>query len=73
MITIDEQSRILFVNPAADRDTGKRHFAWEAVELTGLHKSGRRFPIEVSFAEGVADGQRFFTGVVRLGGRSIRS
>jgi PAS domain S-box-containing protein len=102
VITIDEQSRMLFVNPAAERifgysrtellgqplmmlmpqelrekhlagfrrfrETGVRQFAWEAVDLTGLHKSGRRFPIEVSFAEGEADGLRFFTGIVRLGG-----
>jgi PAS domain S-box-containing protein len=107
VITIDEQSRMLFVNPAAERifgysrsellgqslvmlmpeelrekhlagfqrfsETGVRRFAWEAVELTGRHKSGRRFPIEVSFAEGENDGLRFFTGVVRLGGHPTHS
>ncbi len=107
VITIDEQSRMLFINPAAERifgysraellgqplmmlmpqelrekhlagfqrfrETGVRQFAWEAIDLTGLHKSGRRFPIEVSFAEGDTDGLRFFTGIVRLRGHSTHS
>src|SRR5215469_9179286 len=31
--------------------TGQRHVDWGALELTGLHRSGREFSIEVSFAE----------------------
>ena len=45
--------------------TGEKHIDWRAVELTGLHKSGREFPIEVSFAEDICNGRHFFTGIVR--------
>jgi len=99
VILIDDQSTILFVNPAAGRifgyepvdilgnkltslmperlrqihltsleryiATGQRHISWQNVELTGLHKSGREFPIEVSFTECTSQGRRFFTGFVR--------
>jgi PAS domain S-box-containing protein len=99
VILIDDQSIILFVNPAAGQifgyqpaqmvgnnltslmpeylrqihmtslkryiGTGQRHMSWRSVELTGLHKSGREFPIEVSFTEHTSQGRRFFTGFVR--------
>ena len=99
IITIDERSRILFVNRAATKifgysveemlgseltmlmpeylrhvhraglksyvDTGKRHIAWEAVELPGLHKSGREILLELSFGEFLTDGQHCFTGIAR--------
>lgn len=99
IITIDEQSTIMFVNPAAETvfghaltdmigeeltmlmpeyvrhlhregfsrylDTGHRHLSWEAIELPGLHKSGREIPLEVSFGEFAKNGKRFFTGIVR--------
>src|ERR1700719_117841 len=45
--------------------TGQRHISWQSVELTGLHKSGRQFPIEVSLTEYTIQGRRFFTGFVR--------
>ena len=45
--------------------TEQRHISWRAVELVGLHKSGREFPIEVSFGEDIRNGRHFFTGVVR--------
>src|SRR6202048_4930674 len=45
--------------------TGQRHISWQNVQLTGLHKSGREFPIEVSFTEYTSQGRRFFTGFVR--------
>jgi PAS domain S-box-containing protein len=46
-------------------DTGRRHLDWEAVQLPGLHKSGKEIPLEVSFGEFTRDGRRFFTGFVR--------
>jgi len=45
--------------------TEQRRISWRAVELVGLHKSGREFPIEVSFGEDIRNGRHFFTGVVR--------
>ncbi|MBC8031455.1 MAG: GAF domain-containing protein [Pyrinomonadaceae bacterium] len=99
IITIDENSRILFVNRAATKifgyateemlggeltmlmpeylrhlhraglnnyvATGQRHIPWEAVELPGLHKSGREILLELSFGEFHADGRHYFTGVAR--------
>jgi PAS domain S-box-containing protein len=99
IISIDDQSTIRYVNPAAAHmfgyelaemfeknlaslmperfrqlhltslrryvTTGQRHIGWGGHELTGLHKSGREFPIEVSFGEDIRNGRHFFTGVVR--------
>jgi two-component system, cell cycle sensor histidine kinase and response regulator CckA len=99
IITIDEDSIILFVNSAAeqafgyttkellgqnltmlipghlrvihhagvarDAANGKKRMAWNATELSGLHKSGREVPLEVSFGEFMRNGRRFFTGIVR--------
>src|SRR5947209_6233333 len=45
--------------------TGERHFSWEAVELPGLHKSGKEIPLELSFGEFTENGERFFTGIAR--------
>jgi toluene monooxygenase system protein E len=46
--------------------TGQRHLNWQGSELTGLHKNGQEFPVEISFGEEVtADGRRIFTGFVR--------
>ena len=45
--------------------TGQRHLSWRAIELIGLHKSGREFPVEISFGEYVRRDRHFFTGVVR--------
>src|ERR1700722_8353736 len=99
IISIDDQSTIRYVNPAAgqmfgyeptemlDKNltvlmperfreihltsfrrylaTGQRHIRWRAIELVGLHKSGREFPIEISFGEEVRKDKYFFTGIVR--------
>jgi two-component system, LuxR family, sensor kinase FixL len=99
IISIDDQSTIRYVNPAAGQmfgyelaemggknltslmperlrrlhldsvrryvTTGQRHISWRAVEFTGLHKSGREFPIEISFGEDIRNGRHFLTGIVR--------
>ncbi|PYS60468.1 MAG: hypothetical protein DMF76_13880, partial [Acidobacteria bacterium] len=36
--------------------TGERHISWEAVELPGLHKSGKVIPLELSFGEFIENG-----------------
>ena len=46
-------------------ETGRRHISWEAVELPGLHKSGREIPLELSFGEFLENGRHTFTGIVR--------
>ncbi len=46
-------------------ETGVRQMHWRAIEITGLHRSGREIPIEVSFGEHVEDGERNFTGIMR--------
>lgn len=46
-------------------ETGNRHINWTAVELPGLHKSGREVPIELSIAEHMDAGQKRFTGILR--------
>jgi PAS domain S-box-containing protein len=45
--------------------TGQKHIHWRAIELVGLHRSGREFPIEISFGEDVRRDKHFFTGIVR--------
>jgi PAS domain S-box-containing protein len=99
IITIDEQSTMLFVNRATEKifgysraellgqsltmlmpdylrhvhraglehylATGQRHISWQAVDLPGLHKSGREIPLELSFGEFTENGRRFFTGIAR--------
>ena len=46
-------------------ETGQRHISWKAVELPGLHKSGREIPLELSFAEFTRNGKHYFTGIAR--------
>ena len=99
IITIDTNSTILFVNPAAENifgyshdemiganltmlmpeylrhlhrqglnnyiTTGRKHISWNAVELPGLHKSGKEITLELSFGEFNQNGMRFFTGIAR--------
>ena len=99
IITINVDSRIVFVNQAAVRifgypmeemlgaeftmlmpeylrhlhrqgfrnylETGQKHISWVAVEMPGLHKSGKEIALELSFGEFQKDGQRFFSGIAR--------
>jgi PAS domain S-box-containing protein len=45
--------------------TGQRHINWQGTELTGLHRDGHEFPVEVSFGELTSNGHRLFTGFIR--------
>ena len=99
ILSVDDQSTIRYVNPAAGQmfgyepsemlsksltvlmperfreihltsfrrylATGQKHIHWRAIELVGLHRSGREFPIEISFGEDVRRDKHFFTGIVR--------
>jgi PAS domain S-box-containing protein len=53
-------------------ETGRRHMSWESVALPGLHKNGKEISLEVSFAEFVKDGKRYFTGIARDIGERLR-
>ncbi len=46
-------------------ETGRKHIAWEAVEVPGLHESGQEIPLEISFGEFLTNGKRVFTGIIR--------
>ena len=46
-------------------ETNHRHVDWNGVQVTGLRKNGEEFPVEVSFAEVLKDGQHIFTGFIR--------
>src|SRR5712672_4222385 len=46
-------------------ETGKKHFEWNAIKLTGQHSAGTEFPVEVSLGEHVQGKRRIFTGIVR--------
>jgi adenylate cyclase len=44
---------------------GERHVIGQTVELAGVHRDGREFPLELSLATWEADGQRFYSGIIR--------
>ncbi|MFN2500802.1 MAG: PAS domain S-box protein [Pyrinomonadaceae bacterium] len=45
--------------------TGKRKLNWQSIEVPAQHKSGRLFPVEISFGEYKNDDKRLFIGVAR--------
>jgi PAS domain S-box-containing protein len=45
--------------------TEEKHLSWNALRLTGLHRSGKEIPVEVSFGEHVHKGKHLFTGIIR--------
>ncbi len=45
--------------------TCKRHLPWRGTEHSVLHKDGREVPVEISFGEYWAGGERFFIGIIR--------
>jgi PAS domain S-box-containing protein len=46
-------------------DGGERHVIGKTVELAGLHRDGREFPMELSLATWEDENERLFIGVVR--------
>jgi PAS domain S-box-containing protein len=44
---------------------GERHVIGQTVELAGLHRDGREFPMELSLATWTADTERLFIGIIR--------
>lgn len=99
IMTTDEESRIIFVNRAAEKTfgypqaemlgqplsvlipeyrrlvhqadgaqglgTAEAAIGRETVELTGLHKSGREIPLEISFGRLTKQGKPIVTAIVR--------
>jgi PAS domain S-box-containing protein/diguanylate cyclase (GGDEF)-like protein len=46
-------------------ETGAHRIDWRMARLTGLHRSGREFPIEVSLSDASHAGTRLFAGFIR--------
>lgn len=46
-------------------ETGERNLDWTDVQLSGQHKDGSEVPLSISFSEFSANGERFFTGILR--------
>ena len=46
-------------------ETGRKHINWTRAQLPGLHKDGHEIPVELSIAEHVENGEKWFTGISR--------
>lgn len=52
--------------------TGETRIIGQTVEIAGLHKDGTEIPIELSLATWTADGERYFSGIIRDIGERAR-
>lgn len=43
----------------------RKHASWSSLEFPGLHKDGHQIPLEISFGEAIANGQRIFSAIIR--------
>ncbi len=46
-------------------ETGETRIVGKTVEVSGLHRDGHEFPIELSLATWLDSGDRFFSGIIR--------
>ena len=46
-------------------ETNETRIIGQTVEVFGLHEDGHEFPIELSLATWIEDGERFFGGIIR--------
>ena len=44
---------------------GQRYMPWTVAAMTGLHRTGREVPLEVSIGEQLHSGEHIFTGILR--------
>lgn len=46
-------------------ETGRKHIAWDGVEVPGLHRYGYEIDLEISFGEYKHGGRHLFTAIIR--------
>jgi adenylate cyclase len=46
-------------------ETGETRIIGTTVHVAGIHKEGREFPIELSLATWITDGDRYYSGIIR--------